>query len=249
MSSSYQNLFDQQSIDYSRFRPHYPEELFDFLAAEVSEHKLAWDAGTGSGQAALQLAERFEQVIATDSSTAQISEAPTHKRISFRAATAEKSGLQDCCCDLITVASAVHWFDREVFYEEAKRILKPGAVIAVWCYSLITAPDNLAQAIERFYAAIEPFWPAPILLVMNRYRDLEFPFEEIDAPQFAIRDKWQIKQLLGFYSTWSAVQQFRTGQGEDPVERLAEELAKLTALDDAIEINLPLHLRVGRLKS
>ena len=46
-------LFDKQAEIYSDSRPTYPSEWFSKLAALTSQHSLAWDAGTGSGQAAL----------------------------------------------------------------------------------------------------------------------------------------------------------------------------------------------------
>lgn len=41
-----------QSKQYSGGRPNYPEELFHFIASNTPSHELAWDAGTGTGQAA-----------------------------------------------------------------------------------------------------------------------------------------------------------------------------------------------------
>jgi ubiquinone/menaquinone biosynthesis C-methylase UbiE len=244
-SKSYYTLFDQQSESYSRFRPSYPAELFEFLAGLTAERELAWDVGTGSGQAASMLAEYFERVHATDSSESQVSQAPKHERITYKVTPAESSELADSSCDLITVASALHWFDRDAFYAEAKRSLKNGGVLAVWCYSLVVPPQMIEKAIEEFYAQIEEFWPAPIQLVKDHYRTIEFPFAEIAAPEFTIRESRPISELLGFYSSWSAVQAFKTQRGEDPIAELAAKIAAIVDLDTSIELNLPLYLRVG----
>jgi hypothetical protein len=37
--------------------------------------------------------------------------------------------------DLITVAQALHWFDLSRFFVEAKRVLKPSGLLAVWTYA------------------------------------------------------------------------------------------------------------------
>lgn len=45
------NLFLKQAKQYAATRPAYPPELFDFIASKTARHDLAWDVGTGSGQA------------------------------------------------------------------------------------------------------------------------------------------------------------------------------------------------------
>src|SRR5574341_2011719 len=96
---------------YAESRPKYPAELFSYLAALVDRHHLAWDCATGNGQAALDLVKHFERVIATDVSAEQIRHAVPHPQIEYRVARAEQSGLEDQSVDLVTVASALHWFD------------------------------------------------------------------------------------------------------------------------------------------
>jgi ubiquinone/menaquinone biosynthesis C-methylase UbiE len=46
-------------------------------------------------------------------------------------AAAEKSGINSDRIDIITVAQALHWFALDLFYAEAKRVLKPQGVLAV----------------------------------------------------------------------------------------------------------------------
>ena len=243
--TAFQNLFDKQSQAYSLYRPGYPEELFEFVLKHVPQRELAWDAGTGSGQAALRLAESFEKVIATDSSEAQISKAPVHAKISFRVGAETQSEIADSSCDLVTAASAIHWFDLSSFYPEVKRVLKDGGVIAAWCYSWLIVPDEIKDRIEHFYKSIEPYWPAPLEHVRTEYRNLDFPFEEIPATKIIQDASWTLERMLGFYSSWSGVQVQRDQTGKDSVQELAESLRPLK-LEDSIEVKIPIHLRVGR---
>ena len=67
--------FSKQSDLYVKFRPSYPQEVFDFILSLVSARHLAWDVGTGNGQIAEVLSTYFDQVIATDISEKQISNA------------------------------------------------------------------------------------------------------------------------------------------------------------------------------
>lgn len=45
-------LFIKQAKQYLVTRPNYPQQLFQFIASKTPCHDLAWDVGTGSGQAA-----------------------------------------------------------------------------------------------------------------------------------------------------------------------------------------------------
>jgi ubiquinone/menaquinone biosynthesis C-methylase UbiE len=71
----------------------YPKILFEYLSSITKDHALAWDCACGNGQASIGLAEYYEQVIATDASSAQILHAVPHLKIQYRIAHAENSGL------------------------------------------------------------------------------------------------------------------------------------------------------------
>jgi hypothetical protein len=59
----FKDHFSARAAGYARFRPTYPDALFDWLAGLAPSRALAWDAGTGNGQAARALASRFERVL------------------------------------------------------------------------------------------------------------------------------------------------------------------------------------------
>ncbi|HEY2140100.1 MAG TPA: hypothetical protein VGH00_08465, partial [Chthoniobacterales bacterium] len=62
----FKDHFSKQAEGYAKFRPRYPQELFRYLATIAPRRELAWDCATGNGQAAVELAEVFDRVIATD---------------------------------------------------------------------------------------------------------------------------------------------------------------------------------------
>ena len=45
--SPFKDLFSTHSLNYSQFRPHYSDELFNYLQTLTEGHSQAWDAGTG----------------------------------------------------------------------------------------------------------------------------------------------------------------------------------------------------------
>src|SRR5664279_3988710 len=116
--------FSKQSDLYSKFRPGYPNKLFDFLLPLVPDKKAAWDIGTGNGQVAVKLSKHFGEVYATDLSAAQINNAVHKKNIFYSVENAEETSLPDNKFDLITVAQAIHWFDFKNFYHQVDRTLK-----------------------------------------------------------------------------------------------------------------------------
>src|SRR5580765_5794080 len=126
MNTTFHDHFSKVANRYADFRPHYPAALFDYLATLAPRSSLVWDCACGNGQAALDLAQRFDRAVATDASREQIASATPHPKIEFRVAPAEQSGLPDESVGLITVAQALHWFELERFYIEAKRVLRPG---------------------------------------------------------------------------------------------------------------------------
>jgi hypothetical protein len=69
----FEDHFSSPSKQYAPHRPRYPEAIHAYLASIAPGHSLAWDCGTGKGQAAIGLAKYFDQVHATDAIAAQIS--------------------------------------------------------------------------------------------------------------------------------------------------------------------------------
>jgi SAM-dependent methyltransferase len=246
-AAGFKDHFSVAAHEYDRHRPGYPAALFDFLADAAPGRALAWDCATGTGQAAVALADRFEQVIATDASVLQVSHAAPHPRARYAVATAERSGLADHCADLVTVAQALHWLDLPRFYAELRRVARPGGVFAAWTYSLADADPTVDPLVAAFYAEMGPWWPPERRHVEDGFRSLDFPFEEIPAPAFEIRAAWPLERFLGYFSTWSAVNRCRRETGQDPVEALRTRVLRVWG-DPAQPrpVRWPLHLRVGR---
>ncbi|MGH7856890.1 MAG: gluconokinase, GntK/IdnK-type [Candidatus Binatia bacterium] len=245
---SFADHFSKDPAGYAEFRPRYPASLFDFLASQSPGRRTAWDCATGNGQAALELASRFERVIATDASAAQIGSAFRHPRIEYRVAPAEASGLEAGSIELLTVAQALHWFDRDAFWKEAKRVLVPEGVIAFWFYGLARIAPALDAAIGRFYSdTVGPYWPPERRLLERGSRAIELPFASISAPRFAIESSLTLDGLAGYLRTWSATRRYVEHHGTDPVAGLVAELRPLWGPPEAPRrARWPIDLRLGR---
>ena len=195
---SFKDHFSRQAADYAIFRPRYPRALFEFIAANSPNEQEALDCATGNGQAAIGLAEFFQRVIAIDASAQQIENAQPNDRVEYRVAPAETSGLASRSCDAITVAQALHWFRLEEFYAEARRILKPGGLLAVWTYHHVRISPEVDAIVRRYHdEVVGPFWPPERKMVGRAYLDLPFPFSEIASPEFQIEVRWSLEHLVG----------------------------------------------------
>jgi len=108
------DLFSNHSKQYAQFRPVYPDSLYQFIFSHVNEFNTAWDCGTGNGQASRVIANTFKNVLATDISVEQINNACKADNILYSVAS-ERTSFPAQSIDLITVAQAIHWFNRNSF--------------------------------------------------------------------------------------------------------------------------------------
>ncbi len=213
------DYFSTQSKTYAAFRPTYPDDLYAFIFRHVKSKGNAWDCATGNGQVARKLAQHFRIVEATDISAKQLQQSIKKDNIRYSIGAAEKTTFPDHQFDLITVAQALHWFDREIFYKEVRRVCKPGGIFAVWGYSMLTIDPHIDKLILSFYNdTVGPYWDSARRLVEDEYRSIEFPFDQINAPSFSIKVQWSTEQLSGYLSSWSATQKFIEENGHDPVQ-------------------------------
>jgi hypothetical protein len=147
------------------------------------------------------------------------------------------------------VAQALHWLDLEPFYAEAKRVLVPGGLLAVWCYGLQRLDEPRVDALlEHFYGTIVgPYWAPERRLVETGYLTVTFPFDEWPAPAFDMAVEWTLADLTAYLRTWSATTRYRRELGHDPVDALEVELARnWGAAPVRRRVRWPLSLRIGR---
>jgi SAM-dependent methyltransferase len=246
-AGTFADHFSALAADYRRYRPDYPRRLWHELSQRAPGRKAAWDCGCGSGQAALGLAEFFGRVIATAASAEQIARARSHRNLTYRVAPAEASGLADADVDLVVVAQALHWFNVEAFYREARRVLVPGGLLVVG-YGWLSVNPPIDRLLHYFYAGIlGPWWPPERRILDQGYRTLPFPFKELPAPCLMLRAEWDFSQLCGYLETWSALKNYRSSQGRDPLAPLLPALGRLWGDPHQKRlVTWPLFLRLGR---
>lgn len=248
---NFEDHFSNHAEQYAQSRPHYPNEIYAYLASIAPTRSLAWDCGTGNGQAAIGLAKYFDKVYATDASAEQIALAYPHDRVDYHVEPAEHVSLNTSSVDLVTVAVAVHWFNFEEFYHEVKRVLKPNGVLAAWTYSFTEISPKVDQLIRHYYyEVVGEYWPERIHYLEEQYKTLPFPFKEILPPAFAMEMNWNLIQYADFLNSWSATQRYKAQKGHHPLDVIWPEL--IEAWGDENEPRLvrwPLYFRIGQNKS
>ena len=246
----FKDHFSSSAAGYAAYRPTYPARLVDELAGISPGHALALDCGCGTGQLSVLLARRFENVVATDASAAQIENAQAADRVTYRVALAENSGLTDGSVDLITVAQAAHWLDLDKFYAEAHRVARPKAAIALVTYGILHVEGAVDSVVRHFYyETIGPYWPPERRHVEEGYRNLPFPFTEVQLPPLAIEVSWRLEDLVGYVKTWSAVKAAEKKLGADPVMTFEEEMRQEWGeAGTRRRVVWPLSLRVGNIR-
>lgn len=243
--SGYRDHFSGHAGDYAAARPTYPQELFDWLSTLVEDRELAWDAATGNGQAARGLLPLFERVVASDASANQVFQALV-PGVEFGVEPAESPRFGPSEVDLITVAQAAHWLDHDRFEATVRRVLKPGGILAVWCYERCSVIPAIDKILESYYQSLDSYWPPERKFVEEGYRTLPFPFEdEIVAPSFQIRCRWSAAQMLAYLGSWSATRRCAAAENRDPIEGISEELGAGWGKGDH-EVVWPISMRVGR---
>jgi SAM-dependent methyltransferase len=247
--AAFKDYFFATAPAYAAYRPRYPDALFDFLAGLAPGLGLVWDCATGNGQAATGLAKRFARVVATDASREQIANATPHPRVEYRVAREDASGLAAASADLVTVAQALHWLDPGTFFGEARRVLKPGGLLAAWCY---VDPDLIEPALSRvlqdYYAGtVHDYWPPARKSTETGYRSIAFPFPDLEAPRLSLEMRPTLAEFTGYLRTWSATKRYVEAHGRDPVIEVERALRPIWGdPSDRKLLRWPLHLRVSR---
>ena len=186
-------------------------------------------------------------MIATDASAGQIQAAIAHPNVTYRVATAENPRLDTASADLVTVGQALHWLDTRRFFAEARRVIVPGGVLAVWCYQLCRVSEDCDRVVDELYSDIVgEFWPPERRLIEARYSQIEMPGAGIEAPQFLMRLEWKIGEMLGYLRTWSACNRYRNHYHQDPVS-IVEDALRTAWGDGTRVVTWPLVLFARRL--
>lgn len=127
--------FRNAGEDYERFRPGFPAEAADAIVPSRVETIL--DLGAGTGKFTEQLTDRATRLVAVEPSEQMLAVLRAKlPLVETHLGTAERIPLTGGAVDVVTVAQAFHWFDREAACAEIRRVLAPGGTLGLlWNHS------------------------------------------------------------------------------------------------------------------
>lgn len=148
---------DESVVEAYRFRPPYPDELFDVLTGLVSgSPKNVLDAGCGTGPIARQLADRVDRVDAVDIARSMIEEGKRlpggdHPNLRWIVGGMEDAPIEPPYA-LIVAGASLHWMEWSVVMPRFANSLAPGAYLAIVNLKIADTPwrEDLLSAIQRY---------------------------------------------------------------------------------------------------
>ena len=222
---------------YDRYRPAYPDTLFDDLCERlpVSGAGALLDLACGTGQVAMPLAGRFARVVAVDQEAESVAfgrakaEAAGHVGIEWITGAAETVEL-DAGFELVSVGTAFHRLDRPVVAARMFSWLQPGGGAALlWS----DAPSQGSAAWQAALTDLITTWmarvgtteriPAGWSEAMHRLPHeavlTSAGFEYAGKFTFAREERWTRATLAGYLYSTSILNRNALGGYAADVER------------------------------
>ena len=119
---------------YQVGRPYHHPRALQRIRRIVGTERVnrALDVACGTGLSTVALAEIAVEVVGIDTVSEMIALARHQSNVEYLVAPAEEMPFEADSFDAVTVASGVHWFDQQRFYQEAHRVLRPGGWLAIY---------------------------------------------------------------------------------------------------------------------
>jgi SAM-dependent methyltransferase len=144
--------FADRASDYAFYRPSYPTAAIDAVLQGLPSDRLllAADIGAGTGISSRLLADRAVKVLAVEPNAAMRDGAEPHPGVTFIDGSAEATGLETECVDIVLCAQSFHWFRPREALAEFRRILRPAGRLVF----LVNERDEDHSATRGYNAAI-----------------------------------------------------------------------------------------------
>ena len=238
---------------YAKYRPHLPhfivDKILNFMKLRKSCFDFAVDVGCGNGQATHVFSAYFAKVLGIDTSSSQITEAQQANQttnVNFKVANGEHIPVSSNSVDLIVSATAVHWFDLPVFFQECHRTLKEKGCLLLTAYEdplfypkmsdtvfskekLIDLGQGAFNNLKQKYTFHER-----IAHLQNCYKDIFDMLvveDKVRETGLRLEKELTLAEFLNYLSTWSPYQMYVQRQKEKATETGVENVG-----DDVLDI-------------
>lgn len=198
--------FAEQSIgeaaDYDAVRPGYPDAALADIRCLAPESPQIVELGAGTGILTRQLLAAGAHVVAVEPSPEMLNlllRTSPHTTLEGRCATAEDTGLDSGCADIVVAATAWHWFDPESVQAEILRILRPHGVLAVLSNHLDNTQDWVLRMARIMRAGdnYRPDWKLRLGPGFTAAQTTEYRWTRLMTPE-------ELMRLSTTLSSWLA---------------------------------------------
>ena len=120
---------------YASARPYFHPVVRDLVTRHIGPVfplGRALDVACGTGQSTRILSDLAKTVVGTDVSAGMLAAVEPTSSINYARSNAEQLPFLDDSFDLMTVALAFHWLERESFLDEARRVLRPNGWLVIY---------------------------------------------------------------------------------------------------------------------
>jgi SAM-dependent methyltransferase len=184
-ASPYDGLADR----YDRARPSYPPESIAHLRADAGDIVADVAAGTGIFTRQLATALSKARVVGIEPSEDMYRAAQRASagiaNLSFIHGHAEALAFEDHTVRILTVATAIHWFDRPAFYAQAARCLRPDGELLVLQNIRRWWEDTFLADYEALHeSAVEGYRRGRYPARHGGYEEIDVEGELRDRPDF-----------------------------------------------------------------
>ena len=246
--------FNKVAKLYANARPTYPRQVYMEILKRNGNVRFeqAVDIGSGAGHSTVGLALISNQVAGVEPGNQLRAEA-MNKFTGYRfiQGSGENTTLPDDYADLVTVATAFYWMDREKALREISRIMKPKGILALYRYWFpeITSDANvvLVQHCEKYW---DKYWDQR--LVCNDDSDTLLTasglFSDIEC--LSVKNIWHVtvNDFVRFLRSMSYVSKYLEEIGDVAGDYLTDFSRALTDANgtNMLAVNLDIHMIIAK---
>lgn len=210
-------LFDTNAENYDKFRPGYPDEVFDTIIrkSNLSEDAKILEIGCGTGQASKYFAKLGFDLTCLEMGP-NLSQITKEKLSSFPNASVQNIAFEDFEMstepfDLIISATAFHWIPREISYSKCSDLLKRTGYLAIFRNFHPKISAKFFDLEQQLYSEVVSDWPNPdedppvedkIALELEYFANSTL-FEEIEVNRFHWSRNYRTSDYIGLIGTYS----------------------------------------------
>ena len=239
--------FDGLAERYQRYRPRYPKPALDRIAQACHElsdsNPVLLDVGAGTGISSRALARALGgawRIVGIEPSAdmreTAIRDSVELGHVEFVDGTAEALPSRDGDTSAVTVAQALHWFDRPAFYREVGRVLSPAGILVV----LFNDRDGAAPIFQAFEDLMERQVPG----YSRGYRQFDYEAEiralgwtsGVDAIDFTWCWRLSLADFAGLMLSRSYAKPWLHRDGEQAASRHLQAFAQDYAESDMLSL-------------